>query len=83
MNKLKVRKAPQVAGKTNPDMIVTHTNQTTVFKIQNRKASQWLREHYRWTVGSVTGDTEIRVHPTQYQRIIDELKAAAFEVLVS
>ena len=82
MNKLKVRQAPQAMGKTNPDMVVTHTNQTTVFKTQNRKASQWLREHYSLTVGSGTGDTEIRVHPTRYKRIIEELKAAGFEVFL-
>jgi hypothetical protein len=83
MNKLKARKTPQVTGKINPHVVVTHTNQTTVFKTQNRKASQWLREHYSLTVESGTGDTEIRVHPTRYKRIIDELKAAGFEVLVS
>jgi hypothetical protein len=83
MNKSKARKTPPVTGKINPDVVVTHTNQTTVFKTQNRKASQWLREHYSLTVESGTGDTEIRVHPTRYKRIIDELKAAGFEVLVS
>jgi hypothetical protein len=75
-------KAPQVTGKTNFDVAVTHTNQTTLFKIQNRKASQWLREHYSWTVENGTGDTEIRVHLTRYKRIIDELKATGFEVLI-
>ncbi len=82
MNKLKVRKTPQTTGKMNPDVIVTHANQTTVFKTQNRKASQWLREHYNLTVESGTGDTEIRVHPTRCKRIIDELKATGFEVLI-
>jgi hypothetical protein len=38
---------------------------------------------YGSTSGSVTGDTEIYVHPTRYKRIIEELKAAGFGILVS
>jgi hypothetical protein len=70
-----------VAGKENPDVIVTRTDQTTVFKMQNRRASEWLREHYHSTGGSggsVKEDTEIYVHPTRCKRIIEELKAAGF-----
>jgi hypothetical protein len=71
------------AGKKNPDVIVTQANQTTLFRMQNQKVSRWLREHYASTSGSVTGDTEIYVHPTRYKRIIEELKSAGFEILIS
>ncbi len=39
MNQLQTGKASlvAVAGKKNPDVIVTHTNQTALFKTQNRR----------------------------------------------
>ncbi len=79
MNKLQTGKAA-TAEKKSPDVIVTHTGQTALFKTQNRKSSEWLRQHYTLNTGSVKGDTEIRVHPTRCKRIIEELKAAGFEV---
>lgn len=71
-----------VAEKKSPDVIVTHVNQTVLFKVQNRRASEWLRKHYSSSTGSVKGDTEIRVHPTRCKRIIEELKAAGFDVSI-
>ena len=84
MNQSQTGKAPlmAVAGKKNPDVIVTHTNQTALFKMQNRKASEWLRQHYTSTTGNVKGDTEIYVHPTRCKRIVAELKDAGFEVAI-
>ncbi len=79
MNKLQTGKTA-TAEKQNPDVIVTHTNQTARFKMQNRRASEWLRQHYTSTTGNVKGDTEIYVHPTRCKRIVEELKAAGFEV---
>jgi hypothetical protein len=85
MNNLQAAKASSKATveKKNPDVIVTHTNQTALFKMQNRRASEWLRQHYTSTTGNVKGDTEIYVHPTRCKRIVAELKAAGFEVVAS
>ena len=66
-----------VAGK-KPDVIVTRADQTTVFKMQNRRVSEWLRKHFNSATGSAKGDTEIYVHPTRFKRIVEELKAAGF-----
>ena len=67
-----------VAEKKTPDVIVTHADQTTVFKMQNRRVSEWLRKHLNSAAGSAKGDTEIYVHPTRCKRIVEELKAAGF-----
>lgn len=75
------RKGPlAVDDKKNPDVIVTRADQTTVFKVQNRRASEWLRKQYHSTAGIVKGDTEFCVHPTRCKRIIEELKAAGFVI---
>ncbi len=87
MNQLQTGKTPSAAaasaGKKNADVIVTQADQTVVFKMQNRTVSEWLRKHYAPTTGSAKGDTEIYVHPTRRKRIIEELKAAGFEVAAS
>jgi hypothetical protein len=82
MNQLRTAKAPLAVapGKKNPDVIVTHTNQTALFKMQNHAASEWLRQHYSVATGKITGHTEIYVHPSRCKRVIEELKAAGFEV---
>jgi hypothetical protein len=69
-----------MAGKRNPDVVVTLADQTTVFKMQNRQVSEWLRKHFNSTTGTAKGDTEIYVHPSRCKRIIGELKAAGFVV---
>lgn len=66
-----------------PDVIVTHASQTALFKTQNRRVCEWLREHYQLNAANANGHTEIRVHPSRYKHIIEELKAAGFEVAVS
>jgi hypothetical protein len=86
MNQLQTGKAPLVAaaaGRKNPDVIVTHVNQTALFKSQNRRVSEWLRRHYRLSTQNVSGDTEIYVHPSRCKRVVEELKAAGFEVAAS
>lgn len=82
MNHLQTGKTPAAvaAEKANPDVIITRADQTTLFKAQNRRASEWLRRHYHLATGGVKGDTEIQVHPTRCRRIVEELKAAGFEV---
>jgi hypothetical protein len=67
-----------VAEKKTPDVIVTRADQTTVFKMQNRRVSEWLRKHLSSATGNAKGDTEIYVHPTRCKRIVEELKAAGF-----
>jgi hypothetical protein len=79
MNKLQTGRAAMTEEKC-PDVIVTQTDHTARFKMQNRKASGWLRQHYLSTTGDVKGDTEIYVHPTRCKRIVEELKAAGFIV---
>jgi len=83
MNNVQAGKASSktAAQKKNPDVIVTNVNQTALFKVQNHRASEWLRQHYHSTTGNIKGDTEIRVHPTRCKRIVEELKAAGFEVM--
>jgi len=83
MNNVQAGKASSKTAtqKKNPDVIVTHANQTVLFKVQNRRASEWLREHYHSSTGGAKGDTEIRVHPTRCKRIVEELKSAGFEVI--
>lgn len=80
MNNLQARKAmpPKADEKKNPDVIVTRADQTTVFKMQNRQVSEWLRKHFNSMTGNAKGDTQIYVHPTRCKRIIEELKAAGF-----
>jgi hypothetical protein len=70
--------SPISTEKKNPDVIVTRADQTTLFKAQNRRASEWLRKNYNLTTGHVKGDTEIQVHPTRCKRIIEEMKSAGF-----
>jgi hypothetical protein len=81
MKQLQAQKAPRASGKENPDVIITRADQTTLFKAQNRRASEWLRRHYHLATGAVKGDTQIQVHPSRCKRIMEELKAAGFAVI--
>jgi hypothetical protein len=63
-----------------PDVIVNGNGQTVLFKTQNKRVSEWLREHYHMTTENPNGHTEFRVHPTRCKRIVEELKAAGFNV---
>ncbi len=85
MNQLQTEKAPlaTAAKKKNPDVVVTQVNKTALFKMQNRQVSEWLRRHYRMSTENAKGDTEIRVHPSRCKRVIEELKAAGFDVAAS
>jgi hypothetical protein len=82
MNQLQTEKAPLAAAdrKQNFDVIVTHANQTALFKAQNHQASEWLHRRCSMTAENMTGDTEIRVHPRKCQSVIADLKAAGFLV---
>ena len=63
-----------------PDVIVTFANQTALFKSRNERASEWLHHHCHLPTESVSGDTEFQVHPNRCKRIVEELKAAGFNV---
>jgi hypothetical protein len=63
-----------------PDLIVSHINQTTLFKPQNLQVSRWLRQRFHLPSETDSGHTEFHVHPTQTKKIIEELKAAGFKV---
>lgn len=82
MNQLQTEKTPAAvaAKRKNPDVIVTHANQTMLFKTQNQRVSKWLRRHYRMSAEDVKGDTEIRVHPSRCKRVVEELMAVGFGV---
>lgn len=69
-------------AKMEPDVIVMYANQTTLFRAQNRRASEWLRRRCHLAVENASGDTEIRVHPSLIKRITEELKTAGFKVSV-
>lgn len=80
MNPLPRGKSPLAVHETNPDVIVTHTNQTTLFEPQNCDASEWLHRRCGLIAEDISGDTEICIHPRKCQGIIAELRAAGFTV---
>jgi hypothetical protein len=63
-----------------PDVIMTFTNQTALFKTQNYRVSEWLHRHCNLPAESVSGETEFQVHPARCRRIVEELKTAGFDV---
>ncbi|MGO8766855.1 MAG: hypothetical protein ACLQSR_17190 [Limisphaerales bacterium] len=83
MNQLPTEKLRPAARKKSPDVIVTHANQTALFQPQNRPASEWLHSRCGLFADKISGDTEFQVHPNLRKRIIEELKAAGFEVSAS
>lgn len=82
MNRLIAKKLPlaKTTDKTNPDVIVSHANQTSLFRPQNFQASEWLHVHCGLSAENITGNTEIRVHPRKCSNIIRDLTAAGFVV---
>jgi hypothetical protein len=82
MNSLPTGKASVVkaAGKMNPDVVVTHANQTALFEPQNRPAAEWLHQRCGLAADNITGDTEFHVHPRKCPSVIADLKAAGFIV---
>lgn len=63
-----------------PDVIVKASQQTMLFEPQNRVVSEWLHRRCGLIAENISGDTEICVHPRKCQSIIEELKAAGFDV---
>ncbi|HEV2327433.1 MAG TPA: hypothetical protein VGY56_01445 [Verrucomicrobiae bacterium] len=54
-----------------------------LFQSQNRRTSEWLHRCYGSATEKASGHTEFRVHPSRSKRIIEEMKAAGFEVAAS
>lgn len=67
-------------GTMKPDVIVISRNQTVLFQPQNRSAAEWLHRRCGLATDSISGDTELRVHPRRCQSIVAEMKAAGFFV---
>ena len=63
-----------------PDVVVISSHQTLLFEPQNERASTWLRRRCNLVLENARGNTEIRVHPSRRKEIVEELKAAGFEV---
>lgn len=59
MNQLRTAKTPLAAapGKKNPDVIVSRSDQTALFKMKNPTVSEWMRKHYHSTAGGSKGGT--------------------------
>lgn len=64
-----------------PDVIVKTSDETMLFQPQNRLASEWLHRRCGLAADKISGDTKIQVHPSRRKRIVEELKAAGFEVV--
>jgi hypothetical protein len=67
---------------THPDVVVTHANQTAVFKTHSHRVAEWLRRNYWLSMDNADGCNEIHVHPTRCQGIIEQLRAAGFEIAI-
>ena len=64
----------------NPDVIIIVGDQTMLFEPQNRRALEWLHERCGMSIEDNPKHNAVRVHPSLSQKIVDELKAAGFEV---
>jgi hypothetical protein len=63
-----------------PDVVVKTTRETILFEPQNQRASDWLHQRCGFVGETVTGGTEFKVHPSRSKEMVEELKAAGFEV---
>jgi hypothetical protein len=62
----------------NPDVIVISDDRSFLFEPQNSRMADWLQQHFG--IENLNVRDRVRVHPSQRQRIIKELKMAGFEV---
>lgn len=62
----------------NPDVIVISEDRSFLFEPQNLRTTEWLHQHLGMEKLRVRD--RIRVHPSQCEKMIGELKAAGFEV---
>jgi hypothetical protein len=67
-----------VCTELNPDVIVISDDSSLLFELQNLRVIEWLRRQFG--VNDLRVRDRIRVHPSRYQMMVSELKAAGFEV---
>jgi hypothetical protein len=88
----KVRKRLAELGFTNtepaplfqkaiPDVIVISDDHVLLFEPQNWPATEWLHRRCGLSMDNAQVRDQIRVHPCQRLKIINDLKAAGFEVV--
>jgi hypothetical protein len=65
---------------TTPDVVVISGDQTLLFESQNLQVTHWLYRRYGFNAHDAEARDRIRVHPCEYHKIIDDLKAAGFKV---
>lgn len=70
-------------SESGPDVVVTISNETALFKTRSRKASEWLHHHCRSVSEHVMGDTEFYIHPIRSKEILDGMTKAGFAVQFS
>lgn len=64
----------------NPDVIMISGDQTIIIEPQNLEASKWLRRRFGFDSEEVRERERFCVHPCQFRKVADELKAAGFAV---
>lgn len=63
----------------SPDVIVISDDQSLLFEPQNLRGIEWLRR--RFGMDNLGIRDRLRVHPSQCQKMVRELKAAGFDVV--
>ena len=66
----------------NPDVIVISDDTSLLFEPQNLQSTDWLRRRFGLNSENLTIRGRIQVHPCQRRGILEELKAAGFEVVL-
>ena len=65
---------------TAPDVVVISGDHVLLFEPQNWLATEWLHRRCGLSLDNARVRDQIRVHPCQREKIVDDLKAAGFEV---
>ena len=74
-----LRQDPQLfCSELNPDVIVISGDQTLLFEPQNVRVAEWLR--LRFGLDNLSVRDRVRVHPACNETMLQQLKAAGFEV---
>jgi len=68
-------------SKTSADVVVTEADHVLVFEPQNWPATEWLHRRCSLSIDNAQVRDQIRVHPCQRLKVINDLKAAGFEVM--
>jgi len=74
-----LRQDPQpICHELSPDVIVISGDQTVLFEPQNTRVAEWLR--LRFGLDNLSVRDRVRVHPDRNDAMMQQLKAAGFEV---